>query len=243
MARSDGRVTPGQGLGSAFSARAWNRAQDAADKILDKEPRLYSQYHGLPAPPYTTLPVRNMTQNDFDRFSVMAVDGIETSGGGSQFVTQPVLRGYRTDGVRQNWVVCLEPIPSGTIGRCAVDGVVQCKIDVRGLFDQYVRSDSASQRLVSSGFGSGLILWREGTIGTNKWALVRMGNSGGLVMIEFAGQWLKNQNKTVNVLNTNDQITVVNRFASITSDVCSSLNTGAAVQHLGTWYLIAAEFV
>jgi len=34
MARSDGRVEPGQSLKSAFSARAWNRAQDAADIVL-----------------------------------------------------------------------------------------------------------------------------------------------------------------------------------------------------------------
>ena len=34
MARADGRVEPGQSLKSAFSARAWNRAQDAADIVL-----------------------------------------------------------------------------------------------------------------------------------------------------------------------------------------------------------------
>lgn len=34
MARPDGRVQPGQRLDSAFSARAWNRAQDAADLVL-----------------------------------------------------------------------------------------------------------------------------------------------------------------------------------------------------------------
>lgn len=34
MARPDGRVQPGQRLSTAFSARAWNRAQDAADLVL-----------------------------------------------------------------------------------------------------------------------------------------------------------------------------------------------------------------
>lgn len=34
MARPDGRVEPGQRISSAFSARAWNRAQDAADIVL-----------------------------------------------------------------------------------------------------------------------------------------------------------------------------------------------------------------
>jgi hypothetical protein len=34
MARPDGRVQSGQKLTTAFSARAWNRAQDAADIVL-----------------------------------------------------------------------------------------------------------------------------------------------------------------------------------------------------------------
>lgn len=34
MPRSDGRIEPGQKLTSAISARAWNRAQDAADLVL-----------------------------------------------------------------------------------------------------------------------------------------------------------------------------------------------------------------
>lgn len=34
MARADGRVKPGQNIATAFSARAWNRAQDAADIVL-----------------------------------------------------------------------------------------------------------------------------------------------------------------------------------------------------------------
>lgn len=38
MARPDGRVEKGQSIASAFSARAWNRAQDAADIVLGVTP-------------------------------------------------------------------------------------------------------------------------------------------------------------------------------------------------------------
>jgi hypothetical protein len=38
MARNDGRIEPGQKLSSAISARAWNRAQDAADVVLGVRP-------------------------------------------------------------------------------------------------------------------------------------------------------------------------------------------------------------
>ena len=34
MARNDGRIEAGQKLAGAISARAWNRAQDAADRVL-----------------------------------------------------------------------------------------------------------------------------------------------------------------------------------------------------------------
>jgi hypothetical protein len=38
MARNDGRIEKGQRLSSAISARAWNRAQQAADIVLGVEP-------------------------------------------------------------------------------------------------------------------------------------------------------------------------------------------------------------
>lgn len=38
MGRTDGRIEPGQPLAGAISARAWNRAQDAADIVLGATP-------------------------------------------------------------------------------------------------------------------------------------------------------------------------------------------------------------
>ena len=43
MAKADGRVEKGQSLRSAFSARAWNRAQDAADIVLGARPGLTAE--------------------------------------------------------------------------------------------------------------------------------------------------------------------------------------------------------
>lgn len=40
MARNDGRVEKGQSIRSAFSAKAWNRAQDAADIVLGGRPSI-----------------------------------------------------------------------------------------------------------------------------------------------------------------------------------------------------------
>lgn len=48
MARNDGRVEKGQSIRSAFSAKAWNRAQDAADIVLGVQP-------GVEAWPLSTM--------------------------------------------------------------------------------------------------------------------------------------------------------------------------------------------
>lgn len=52
MARGDGRIEPGQRLTSAISARAWNRAQEAADLVLGRLPAIQGgpvNVPGLPA--------------------------------------------------------------------------------------------------------------------------------------------------------------------------------------------------
>jgi hypothetical protein len=43
MARNDGRIEPGQKLSSAISARAWNRAQQAADVVLGERNQFASK--------------------------------------------------------------------------------------------------------------------------------------------------------------------------------------------------------
>lgn len=48
MARADGRIEPGQLLSSAISARAWNRAQDAADIVLGVRPGVSAGEAGEP---------------------------------------------------------------------------------------------------------------------------------------------------------------------------------------------------
>jgi hypothetical protein len=47
--RKDGRIEPGQKLGTAISARAWNRAQDAADIVLGERVRFGGDATAQPA--------------------------------------------------------------------------------------------------------------------------------------------------------------------------------------------------
>jgi len=57
MPRSDGRVRPGQKLDTAFSARAWNRAQDAADVVLGDRLAI-SVSDKIPRPRSLVVPMR-----------------------------------------------------------------------------------------------------------------------------------------------------------------------------------------
>jgi hypothetical protein len=53
--RPDGRVEPGQRISSAFSARAWNRAQDAADVVLGARTSVSVDGVRLPMSPWVVV--------------------------------------------------------------------------------------------------------------------------------------------------------------------------------------------
>jgi hypothetical protein len=61
MPRQDGRIEPGQKLSKAISARAWNRAQEAADIVLGRPQALPGDSKLIPGqlvvPCYLTTPV------------------------------------------------------------------------------------------------------------------------------------------------------------------------------------------
>jgi hypothetical protein len=84
----------------------------------------------------------------------------------------PVITGYTPDAATTAWCVAVEPIESGTIGKVAVDGVVQCKV-----------ADLGKAR-------GAHVLWKD-----SAWALIRIGV--GVVSGTFTGDWGAGQVKTV----------------------------------------------
>jgi hypothetical protein len=54
MAKPDGRIEKGQRIASAISARAWNRAQDAADVVLGVRPGVTAE-PGVYSPDFLTV--------------------------------------------------------------------------------------------------------------------------------------------------------------------------------------------
>ena len=174
MARPDGRIEPGQPLGGAISARAWNRAQDAADLVLGASTGT-SVTPGSPVlKPYTWVYCQPSVS--VARWGVLAITGMAitpTSVAGdatASYEEMPVLTGGTPSASIASWCVAVEPIQSGKIGRVAVGGVVQCKASISNSAHRFVRAKSSTAELESAWSGEGLILWRG-----NGWALVRLG--------------------------------------------------------------------
>ena len=175
MARPDGRLEPGQPLGGAISARAWNRAQDAADLVLGAYAGTEGGAPGSQVlTPYTWVYCQPSVT--VARWGVLAITGMAitptSSEGGAtaSFEEMPVLTGGTPSATTTAWCVAVEPIESGKIGKVAVGGVVQCKASIGNSAHRFVRAKSSTAELESAWSGEGLILWRG-----NGWALVRLG--------------------------------------------------------------------
>jgi hypothetical protein len=219
MARPDGRLEPGQPLRGAISARAWNRAQDAADLVLGANPGTEGVPGSPVLKPYTWVYCKPSVT--VARWGVLAITGMEitptsSSGGATaSFEEMPVLQGGTPSATTTAWCVAVEPIESGKIGRVAVGGVVQLKA-----------ADLGKAR-------GAAVLWKN-----SDWALIRMDT--GVVRGTFSAPWSKGSTKTVSdaVNSGTTYDSVQNYFASV-----SGTGTKAcAIAYVGSeWILIAAE--
>ena len=145
MARSDGRIEPGQPLAGAISARAWNRAQDAADIVLAATPSVNGSAGNAIDRPYTWAHVKNSTLFDVPRWGVLAIESVSPepddyadSESTKLFQQTPILSGTIPAANTWQFAICVEPLLAGAIGRAAISGVVQCKIEIDQLTDRFV---------------------------------------------------------------------------------------------------------
>lgn len=175
MPRPDGRIEPGQPLAGAISARAWNRAQDAADIVLGDSLGQNAQSGGAVLKPYTWAYCKSSVT--VARWGVLAITGVEITPTSTEsdtatrsFQDSPVLTGGTPSATTTAWCVAVEPIESGKIGRVAVAGVVQCKLSVGDSSHKFARAKASTSELETATSGEGLILWKGAG-----WALVRLG--------------------------------------------------------------------
>lgn len=186
MARNDGRIEKGQRLSSAISAKAWNRAQQAADVVLGAQPGAVGDGASYGSAPYQWVYAKNDTGLDLARWGVMAITGVEvtptsdeTAQATKQFQSMPVLTGGTPSTSTTAWCVAVEPIKSNSIGRVAVSGVVQVKASIGSSSHKFARAKASTSEVESADIGEALLIWS-----SSPWALVRLGT---LDLTKYAG--------------------------------------------------------
>jgi len=185
--RRDGRIDPGQKLAKAISARAWNRAQDAADIVLGQAPGV----EAADAVGFDRLPnfviVKNTTGQVVPRLGVLGIDGVEIDPSGGtltgtnaasvrarEFARRPVLRGVTPADPQhlERFVVLLEPASANQIVRGAVSGAFACLVNVTNTTHRFATIKAGDrEQLQSTECGVLQLLWKEAGTGPKKWAV------------------------------------------------------------------------
>lgn len=226
MRRADGRIEPGQPLAGAISARAWNRAQDAADIVLGARPGVTVGADRNSQKPY--LWVYCKPSAAVNRWEILSITGVqveptssETDAATISFQDVPIVTAGATSATTTAWCVAVEPIASGSIGRAAVAGVVQIRLS------DFNKAAGAQ------------LLWKN-----SDWALIQI--SGGLRLGTISSSWAKGATATVTEQNGDGTahtgsptFTATNYFAAIT--VSSGTRRVACGKVDDRWILIAAE--
>lgn len=124
--------------------------------------------------------VKNSSGSDVARFGVLGISGVVFTPTDSlpAFQDQVAFTGVTptTASHKGKFLVCLDPISNGKVGRAWIAGVCQVDIDVTDASHLFADvKDSDRTKLASSGSGSARILYTPGGTGT-KSCVVRFGN-------------------------------------------------------------------
>lgn len=180
-------ITPGDP--PPRSARTWNAVMDAA-RVNQATPMA----QGFPPQVLdfdtSIVLVKNNSGADVNRFGILGIDGpiITKTDNEQEFKRQVAVKGIApAAGTHEGlFVVTLEPIKSGKIGRSVIDGVIQCQVDLKSTSDGFaeiLNGDSA--KLVSVSGGSARILY-SGESGTGvKDCVVRLCDPSRLATVEI----------------------------------------------------------
>lgn len=148
-------------------------------------------------------------------------------------------RGYATGNskVLGAWGVAVEPIRHGRIGRVAVDGVVQARVNILDTSHRFVAFPG-----VTAPVGDALILWQEAGVGELKWVVMRLGHDRGCVQIRFTAPWAKGTARSVeDPATANPTRTIANVLNLFGTVGGSGVRAGAIAWLNNRWVLIAAE--
>ena len=171
------KVKPGDPL--AIPAEAFNAFIDAARDVQSR--RLAQRQGAQPAqdPGTTVVLVRNDSGADRDRFDVLGIAGplISPSDDLDAFKSRVALTGVTPTAANHTgkFVVLLEPVADGEIGRACIAGVCPAKLGPVGDTDLYADIAAGDpSKLQPAPSGAARILWYVGS-GSPRWSVVRIG--------------------------------------------------------------------
>jgi hypothetical protein len=204
---------------------------------------------------------QNKTSGTVPQWGVLHIDGVLPTPSGSMgtategFQSSPAVIGKTPTGTTNgSFVIAVEPIGADKLGMAAIDGVVQCKLDVTDASHRFATPKPGSTtELKTASSGEATILWKESGTGAGKWGLVRIGDGAGAPGVKIGkitGTWTKGGTQTVwEYTGSGAQatgpsgplsLTGINRFATVSASGGSG--KWVAVSSIdSTWHLIAAE--
>lgn len=238
------KVRPGDRL--RVTSKAWNRVVDG----LAVKPEFDASSNGY-TPINFRVMCRNQTGQAVPRWGILQITGIAVPvpGGDQQFQDWPAIVGATPATGPAPYVVAIEPMADGVMGRVAIDGVVQVKLEVVHAMHGYANPKPGSvAEMKSDHSGTAEILWKESGTGSDKWALVRFNGRGPATRLgKITGTWDKGATAAVyHYSGDGVQATgsptfeAINRFATI--DATGPTGAWVACSIIDSrWHLIAAE--
>lgn len=209
---------------------------------------------GIPEPAKNIILCRNDSGSDVARWGVLEISGVvfdPSSGSDAEatFTSTPCVTGVTPTDSLKPFVVAVEPIATGVIGRVAVSGVVQCKLDVTVEAATTAGSKVGATNEMKAGSGRATILWKESGIGTGKWGLVRMEVGDGAMRFgEVSTAWNKGATATVTHLypdgserDPTQTFSALNQFASLPAPAAGGSRFVMCGYVDSVWMLVAAE--
>ena len=251
MPRNDGKLEPGQKLNGAITARSWNRMVDATEIVLGAPQDFGADgVQGPPAPNHTIL-CRNDSGAALGRWGILCITGMAIAPSGTtgaallSWQTSPAAVGVTpATGATGGYVVAVEPIAAGKIGRAAVAGVVQARVDVSDASHGFATPKTGSTDVfISAASGPFKIIWKQGT-GNGQWGLLMFAaeNSSSTRLGKVMDStWTKGSVAMITEysgigITKGTTFPAINRFANITGPAwvaCTLIE--------GSWHMIASE--
>ncbi len=183
------RVAPGEDL--EISARDYNLIVDAVNDWHSRRQDGFGRTASAEFAQSGVILVRNDSGASRGRFSVLGIDDsiLDPAHALPAFQSRVALSGILPDEEEHvgRWVVTLEPLAAGAIGRAVASGIVAARVNVLDVNAQFAEiEDGNATRLQAATSGTAQIVWRQSGAGT-KWAVIRIGAGGGSSSSTYEG--------------------------------------------------------